>query len=168
MKKPDFSAKGSWEAHCAGLQWTPTIVYAATPRVPTSADVQKEMRAFLCERIGLVPTEHLRCLGRRIDGKLVAVVGFDNFNGAAVEMHVAASQPRWMNRTLLEASFDYPFNVLGAKTIIAKVPSGNKEALKLNKNLGFHEVANMKGAHPDGSLVIQELPRAKCRFLKKR
>lgn len=131
-------------------------------------DPQEEMKEFLVERTGIVPTPYLRCLGRRVDGDLVAVVGFDNYTGTSMEMHVASKGDYWMTKGLLRAAFDYPFNVCGCNVVIGVVPSSNTAALSLNEHLGFKTQTIIEGAHPDGDLHIMVMKKADCRWLQKR
>lgn len=127
---------------------------------------QDILATWLCKRIGLVPTPHLRCFGVVHDNKLVAVVGFDSWNGASCQMHVAGDGGHWMTRTLLKLVFRYAFVDSGLQVVLGIVPSGNHEALKLNKHLGFAEEVRVNGAHPDGALVIMSMRREHCRWIK--
>jgi hypothetical protein len=110
--------------------------------------------------------EETVCIGQEIDGNLVAVVGFCSFMPNACQMHVAAvSEVNWMNRDLLWAAFDYPFNVLGVKVILGQICGSNEDALRLNRHLGFKVIAEIPDAHIDGDLVIMAMRREDCRWL---
>jgi RimJ/RimL family protein N-acetyltransferase len=130
---------------------------------------QPILARWLCERIGLTPTPHLRCIGSvRADGTdIMGVVGFDGYNGASVQMHVAGT-PHWISPAVLHAAFDYPFNHLGCNVVFGSVPSGNAEALRFNTKLGFTILAEVPGAHPDGSLILMALRREDCKWLAPR
>jgi RimJ/RimL family protein N-acetyltransferase len=80
-------------------------------------------------------------------------------------MHVAAIDDNWISKDLLWAVFDYPFNKLGVSVILATVSSNNKEALKLDRHLGFLDKAYIEDAHLDGDLVILAMRRENCRWL---
>jgi hypothetical protein len=124
------------------------------------------LASWLCKRIGLTPTLDLRCIGRlNAAGNIMGVVGYDGYNGASVQMHVAG-EGHWMSRDLLWAAFDYPFNVMECKVVLGLIPSGNKEALELNKHLGFQIDTVLPYAHPDGALVVMVMYRGDCRWLK--
>jgi len=123
--------------------------------------------AWLCERIGLVATRHLKCIANVIAGRILGVVGYDGFNGASAQMH-SAGDGNWITRELLWAAFDYPFNACGLNMVIGSIPSGNTQALKFNANLGFKTQLVLEGAHPDGSLVLMTMKREDCRFLNLR
>jgi len=128
---------------------------------------QEVLARWLCERIGLMPSPHLRCIANvNRDGKILGVVGFDGWNGASCQMHVAG-EGNWVTRDLLFAGFDYPFNVAGCRVVLGLVPSGNKQALRFDKHVGFEEVARIKDAHPDGELILLKMRRENCRYLRK-
>jgi RimJ/RimL family protein N-acetyltransferase len=104
-------------------------------------------------------------IGQEIDGEVKAVVAFDNILDKSCEMHTAAIVPNWISRDLLWACFDYPFNILKVKVILATVASTNKEALKLDRHLGFVDKAYIEDAHIDGDLVILAMRRENCQWL---
>lgn len=131
-----------------------------------SSEDQPTLKKWLCDRIGLVPTENIQCLGSISGGIIRGVVGYDNYNGASIMMHVAG-EPGWLTRDLIRAAFDYPFNVCGVNMIIGMVPSGNLEAIRFNNHLGFKQVLELKGAHPDGSLLLMTMERWECRYLNR-
>lgn len=127
---------------------------------------QEILARWLCERIGYMPTPHIRCIGNVTkEGKILGVVGFDGWNGASCQMHVAG-EGNWVSRELIRVTFDYAFNVAGMKVLLGLVPSDNERALKFDKHVGFVEVTRLKDAHPDGDLVVLELRRENCRFLR--
>jgi len=132
-----------------------------------TSDHQDFLASWLCRRIGLTPTAHLICIGRIEGDRLLGVVGYDGFNGASIQMH-SAGEGNWVNRDFLWAAFHYPFEVCKANMVLGLIPSGNEQAIKFNKHLGFHVELALKDAHPDGALVIMSMRREECRFLKRK
>tara|TARA_R100001163_G_scaffold61985_1_gene52379 strand:+ start:943 stop:1386 length:444 start_codon:yes stop_codon:yes gene_type:complete len=130
------------------------------------SDHQDLLAEFLCTRIGLEPSKHLRCLGRVRDDVLIAVVGFDGWTGTSCQMHCAGDDPRWINRDFLKIAFSYPFDN-GCNVLLGLVPSANERAVKLNHHLGFSTLVEIPGAHPDGSLIIMAMQKADCRWIEK-
>jgi len=127
---------------------------------------QQYMGDWLVRMMNYPLPEETVCIGQEIDGNLVAVVGYCSFMPKAVQMHIAAvDEVNWMNRDLLWATFDYPFNKLGVSVILGQVCADNESALKLNRHLGFKVVAKIPDAHMDGDLVIMAMRREDCRFL---
>ena len=137
--------------------------------VTTRQDI---LASWLCKKIGLTPTQHIKCIGQ-IDAegqRIIAVVGFDGYNGSSVMMHVAGERDaNWCTKSLLFATFDYPFNKLNCKVVLGLVPSGNREAIRFNTRIGFHVENVLKDAHPDGSLILMSLRKPDVeRFLTER
>jgi RimJ/RimL family protein N-acetyltransferase len=121
---------------------------------------------WLNERVGLARSEDFRAIGRVVDGELVGVVGFTGYNGASLQMHMAGDTPKWGSRRLLRAVFGYAFNQCGCNMVFGMVPSNNAKALEIDLRLGFTEIANIPGAHPDGSLHVLIMRRDNCRWLR--
>lgn len=119
---------------------------------------------WLCDRIGLVATPNLKCIGQVKNSKLVAVIGYDSYNGASIQMH-SAGEGNWNSRELLRTAFHYPFEVCKVNMVIGMVPSGNARAIRFNTHLGFKTIHVLEGAHPDGALVLMTMKRGECRFL---
>lgn len=100
------------------------------------------------------------------EGRLVAGVAFDNYNVAAIQIHVAALPGvNWVSRELLQRVFSYPFLQLGVKKLIGLVGSTNAAALRFDLALGFRIEATLKDAYPDGDLHILTMTQDRCRWL---
>lgn len=129
---------------------------------------QSLLRWWLCKQLDLVVTDHFTAMGR-LDprtGDILGVVGYDGWNGTACEMHMAGS-PGWLSRDFIWAAFDYPFNQANCKVVIGKVPSGNVEALDIDRRLGFKTECILEGGHPDGALHILSLRKEDCKWLNR-
>jgi RimJ/RimL family protein N-acetyltransferase len=126
---------------------------------------QEELRSWISGVLGTKFGKETMCKGQEIDGKVVAVIAYTNFQENSCCMHVASIVPNWISKNLLWAAFDYPFNSLKVKVILAAVASTNKEALKLDRHLGFVDKAYIEDAHIDGDLVILAMRRENCRWL---
>lgn len=110
-----------------------------------------------------------RGIGLESGGALIAGVLFDNFNGKAVQMHVASDgTKRWMTREYLAVCFDYPFNQLKVKKVVGLVDSANDDAKRFDLALGFQHEATLKDAGRCGDLLLLTMTRAQCRFLGQR
>ena len=130
-----------------------------------TTDNQAYLRGWITGVLGMQFSPYATFIGQEIDGEVKAVVAFDNIMDKSCQMHTAAIVPNWINKDLLWACFDYPFNKLGVKVILASVASTNEEALKLDRHLGFVDKAYIEDAHIDGDLVILAMRRENCRFL---
>ena len=128
-------------------------------------DNQEHLRGWITGVLGIQFSPYARFIGQEIDGEVKAVVAYDNILDKSCEMHTAAIVPNWISKDLLWACFDYPFNILKVKVILALVASNNMEALRLDRHLGFIDKAYIEDAHVDGDLVILAMRRENCRWL---
>jgi len=128
-------------------------------------DNQEHLKAWITGVLGMQFSPYATFIGQEIDGEVKAVVAFDNILDKSCMMHTAAIVPNWISKDLLWACFDYPFNILKVKVILASVASTNEEALKLDRHLGFIDKAYIEDAHIDGDLVILAMRRENCRWL---
>ena len=128
-------------------------------------DNHEHLRGWITGVLGTQFSPYATFIGQEVDGAVKAVVAFDNILDKSCEMHTAAIVPNWISKDLLWACFDYPFNILKVKVILASVASTNKEALKLDRHLGFVDKAYIEDAHIDGDLVILAMRRENCRWL---
>lgn len=120
---------------------------------------------WLNARIGLAYATDFKALGRVVDKNIIGVVGYTGHTGASCQMHMAGDGPYWVNRQFLRRAFALPFLGWGYQVVLGIVPSGNAQALDMDKRLGFTEVATIEGAHPDGALHILEMRKENCRWV---
>jgi len=104
-------------------------------------------------------------IARVENGKLCGGALFTGYTKASIHMHMAGFVPRWINRELLFACFDYPFRQLGVERAFGQVPETNSKALEIDRKLGFKIVARIEGVFPDGACMVLVLEKADCRWL---
>ena len=104
-------------------------------------------------------------LGKIKDGKLVAGVLYEDYNGANVVCHIRG-EPGWADRRFLGIIFDYPFNQLNVKRITVPVNSTNKESIKLVRHMGFTLESGLAQATPDGDLLLFCLFKKDCKYIR--
>jgi RimJ/RimL family protein N-acetyltransferase len=118
------------------------------------------------ERIGIEFRRDAYTIGLERGGEIVAVVVFDSFSKADCSMHVASDgTSKWMSKSLLLASFAYPFVQLGLRRVTAMVPADNEAALRLDEHLGFVREGYHPHATETGDLVSLGLLREACKFI---
>jgi len=116
---------------------------------------------ILCQKF----PEDAQFIGQEIDGNLVAVIAYCNFVNGSCAMHIGTVGENWMNKNLLWACFDYPFNKLEKKVILATMAASNDEAVKLNRHLGFQDKALIEDAHENGDLLLMTMRKEDCKWL---
>lgn len=105
-------------------------------------------------------------IGLERDGELIAGVLYEDFNGAQVICHIAATAKNWTaNREYMWMIFDYPFSQMKVKRITVPVAESNIVARAFVEGLGFELEFIAEDAHPDGGLVIYKMKPQNCRWL---
>ena len=127
---------------------------------------QSYLREWLSEVGKYDYSQNTACIGQEKDGKLIAVVGYNSFLPNSCQMHIASTDVLWPTKDFLFAVFDYPFNKLKVKVIIAPICKDNVKSLNLCRKLGFEHVADIPYGHPDGDLIIVTMKRNQCKWLQ--
>ena len=112
-------------------------------------------------------TAGMQGIGLERDGRLIAGVLYEGFNGVNCWMHVAAEPgAKWLNRAFLRACFGYPFLQLKLKRVSGYVEASNLAARKFDEHLGFKREAVLRGAASDGGDVfLYVMRREKCKYV---
>jgi RimJ/RimL family protein N-acetyltransferase len=123
--------------------------------------------AAICQQAGAPPDCNVCGVIARVkDDKLLGGVVFYNYTREAVFMHIGAWEDHWINRDMLWAAFDYPFNVMEVKRIFGEINEDNEHTLKFNAKFGFRTVARIEGVYPGNrACIIRRLDRDDCRYL---
>lgn len=105
------------------------------------------VRGFVTAQVGgnpdFGPSEAMGVLS---DGELICGVVYNTFRGFDLNMHIAATSPKWASRRTIDSILGYPFRQLGCARVTAVVPRGNHQARNLLQKLGFR----MEGTHKLG------------------
>jgi RimJ/RimL family protein N-acetyltransferase len=106
-------------------------------------------------------------IGMEIDGEIVAVTVWNNFETHNCLMSIASNgSKRWMNREFLFRSFAYPFIQLGLPRVTTKSAASNLPSIKLAHHLGFTIEGRMRKAAPGGlDDIVFGLLKEECRWI---
>jgi RimJ/RimL family protein N-acetyltransferase len=105
------------------------------------------------------------------DGSIdvLAAVWFDGFNGANLNLHVAAKPgAQWLTRKFANIVFHYAFIQLGAKRVTGLVEENNYKARRFDEKLGFTLETKLKDASPYGDMLVYVMRRDDCKWLHTR
>ena len=97
--------------------------------------------------------------------QLNAGVIYVEYTGSSVQMIAARFTKQPLSRGFFRAIFDYPFNNLGCKKVLALVRSRNDRALRLDLHLGFRVEAVITDWYPGDDQVILAMTKDQCRWL---
>lgn len=120
---------------------------------------------FIASSVGSTDTQCYGSVALEVDGEIQAAASFDNFNGVNAFLHFTNSKTRIVPRDFLKLVFGYAFKELKLKRLSAAFSSKNRVVCRLGEICGFKFEAVLKGAAPDGDLVIYKLTRETCRFI---
>lgn len=125
---------------------------------------------ILLKEVGVQPCGDLQALfWVDQDNKIEWVVGFTAFIGKTCQMHVVNLTDSYTPKGLLHGAFDFPFNHCGLEKVFGIVNSKNERAMQYDQKLGFKEALRFNGMHDDGGdLVVFEMNKADCRWIKER
>jgi hypothetical protein len=125
---------------------------------------------ILLREIGVQPCGDLQALfWVDEENKIEWVIGYTAFIGKTCQMHMVNLKGGYTPKGLLFGAFDFPFNYLGIEKAIGILNSLNTRAVEYDKKLGFTEVVRLEGMHDDGGdLVVMEMNKADCRWIKER
>lgn len=130
-------------------------------------DCQQRMQDWLCTRLERSCSPNMRCIGNMSNGKLIGVIGLDDWDSASVQMH-AAGYGNWITRDFLWAVSDYIFNVAKVNVVYGLIPSNNARSLKIAQHFGFESAYNIKNGHASGDLILHVLYRDGCKYLNRK
>lgn len=105
---------------------------------------------------------------QKMDMDHVAIaVAYNAFVGKTCCIHSVIHRPDLVSRSIVRETFEYPFITCGCEAVIGLVDSTNDAALNFNKKLGFKEVHRIPNGGPDGDMIIMQMLRSDCRWLRK-
>lgn len=127
----------------------------------------RQVADWVCGQLGMPTPINPAALGALVDDQFVGGVVYTNYRGCDIEMICAASSPKWITKSHLDAFFGYPFRQLGCLRVTAVTERRNHKARKFVERLGFR----LEGSHPkamDGRTAITYgMLREHCRWIGK-
>ena len=106
-------------------------------------------------------------IGKIQDGRLVAGVLYEDWNGANVVCHIAGDG-NWATRGYLATIFDYAFSQLKVKRVTVPIKESNSKSINLVKHMGFELECCLTQATPDGDLLLFRMFKQDCRYIRGR
>ncbi|MBL8583801.1 MAG: GNAT family N-acetyltransferase [Rhizobiaceae bacterium] len=142
--------------------------------VPASTNQEKSaLVTYLSGKIGLAPVDLVGCspfeiVGVVRGGDLMGAVLYTRWREKSIEM-ACAGEPGWLTPAALKDLFAYPFQRLGAYTVLSIVVRRNDRARKFNERLGFKHLGVIEsGASKGEDSIIYSMTRPQCRWLEER
>ena len=134
--------------------------------ITMKALTRPEEWAWFVERTHVIRCEDTQGICAYRSGKLVAMAVFDSFSVDACSVHMAVDNPMAIRHGFLEAIAYHAYVICGRTRLFGLVPDNNRRAIKLDKHIGFKEVARIPHAvSEDVGYIVMELHKRDCRFL---
>ena len=122
-----------------------------------TGDYRAEMEA-----LGFHLSDRARFIGEQVNGEMIGLVAFDNFNGTNIDIHIAATR---ITRRLLKAAAEYAFNLCGCRRITSLNDSANFQMQPYLERLGFQYEGTIRHGLPDSDLIVYGLIREDCKWV---
>jgi RimJ/RimL family protein N-acetyltransferase len=104
-------------------------------------------------------------IGIEKDSELIAGVVYNEYNGANMNMHVAAvPNSHWLDSECIGAFFEYPFKYVNRVTGL--IGEKNHRSIKLCESVGFTLECRLERAHPDGAMLVYRLFKEDCKWIE--
>jgi hypothetical protein len=125
---------------------------------------------ILLREVGVQPCGDLEALfWVNEENKIEWVIGYTAFIGKTCQMHMVNLKGGYTPKKLLFSAFDYSFNFRGLEKVFGLVDSNNIKAMQYDQKLGFKEAIRFPEMHDSGGdLVVFEMNKADCRWIKER
>lgn len=107
-------------------------------------------------------------IGLEEDGRIIAAVVFNSYNGFDIDVTLAAEQGRlWGRPQWVRAVFAYVFEQLPCRRCTLHVATDNEASQAVAEHLGFTREGERRDALPGGhGLIVYGMRRSECRFLR--
>lgn len=121
----------------------------------TGEHLRREMHSFHL-------TDRAKFIGEVIDGELVCVMAFDNYNGTNIDVHIIAER---ITRKMLKTAGDYIFNVCGCRRATSLNDASDFQMGPYLERLGFKYEGTLRHALPSSDLIVYGLIREDCKWV---
>lgn len=99
-------------------------------------------------------------------GYVRAAWSFEPSARGALELHVAADDPRWALRSNLKAMFRQGFEELGATRILTGIGEHNKRSFRLARWMGFDAIGLLPRWYGEEGCFLMDMLPENCRWLE--
>ena len=97
---------------------------------------------------------------------VAAAVGYNAFIGRTCCMHTVIKRPELLTARMVRQAFEFPFVICNCEAVLGLVDSTNDAAMSFDLRLGFKEVHRIPNGGTEGDLVLLQMLRADCRWLR--
>lgn len=131
--------------------------------------------AFMKDQLQLRPTADIRGF-LKVDDKYFNQIArpedvgvgvcWDNFIGRTCVISIVVQDPKMLTRRVVRECFRYPFEVAGCNAVLALVDSNNTKSFDLCCRSGFKAAHIVPNGGLEGDLVVFQMLRTECPWLR--
>jgi RimJ/RimL family protein N-acetyltransferase len=103
-------------------------------------DLNRALAGWMEAQLGQEPfREPYSTMGIFSGNELCAALIFENYRpqDGTIEIGIASTSPRWLNRTVMNAMADFVFGQLGCQMAVFRTSERNTSACRLMQRVGF-------------------------------
>jgi len=128
----------------------------------------KIITQWVMARTSVKPLPDATALGIMVSCRVKVGVIYDRWNGANMEITIAAEKgTKGLRPSRMAALFAYPFITCGAQRLTALIDECNPRSLVLCENMGFEREAVLKrAAHDFGDVLVMRMFRNDCPWIR--
>lgn len=105
--------------------------------------------------------------GELMQMKHVAVAyAWHSFIGRTCVINIVVQDKECLTKAVIREAFRYPFNTAGCNAVLALVDSVNVESMSLCERTGFKLKTTIKDGGLEGDLLVYEMCKDDCRWLR--
>jgi RimJ/RimL family protein N-acetyltransferase len=93
-------------------------------------------------------------------------ISYNAFVGRTCSIHCVIQKKEFFTRRIIADAFAFPFVRCNCEAVIATIDSNNAPSLELVRRLGFKEIARVPNGGHEADLVILQMLRGECRWLR--
>lgn len=86
--------------------------------------------------------------------------------GGSIHVHWAGRDRHWLKKYMLILGFTYMFEQLGCRVVYGDVRAKATGVIDIDYRLGFRAVHRFKGYYPDDDLIVFQMHKNQCKWLK--
>ena len=131
-------------------------------------DAPETVAAWTAGQLDIPDFGPCQAMGIVKDGVVIAGLVYNQYRPEvpSIELSVASTSPRWLDRRTIHAMFHYPFNTLGVRRLSIATLRSNKRARRVAERLGWkYEGMGRKAGPGETDMAIYSMLREECRWL---
>lgn len=122
---------------------------------------------YFQQKLNLQPSDDFRgVIFLNKEGQPGVAYGWHGFIGRVCAVNIVIEDKHTLTKSVAREAFRFPFEVCGCNSVLAFVDSANAESMELCQRAGFIALSGVPDGGLLGDLIIFEMPKDNCRWLR--